>query len=75
MNLLEIRINAIEFVNDNSVHLRFNGSDVERQINISGYVSISIEEYATNAQLSQLRELIRQKVIERLEMAEGGNNE
>lgn len=73
MNPLEIRVNAIEFVNDNKVHIRFNGSDVERQINISGYVTVTVEEYEANSQMEQLKELVRAKVVERLNT--GGNDE
>jgi hypothetical protein len=73
MNNIEIRVQSIQFLDGEKAQLSFNGMDSERQINISGYVTVTVEEYEANSQMEQLKEFVRAKVVERLNT--GGNDE
>jgi hypothetical protein len=66
-------VQSIQFSDDDTARINFSGSDSDRQINISGYVAVSIEEYEENSQMEQLKGLVRAKVVERLNI--GGNDE
>ncbi|MDY7222093.1 hypothetical protein [Halalkalibacterium halodurans] len=72
MNNVEIRVQSIQFSDDNTARINFSGADSERQINISGYVAVTIEEYEANSQMELMKDLVRQKAVEHLN---GGNNE
>ncbi|AAU85102.1 hypothetical protein BCBBV1cgp55 [Bacillus phage BCASJ1c] len=64
---LEIRINSIQFVDDERVNVRFQGVDQEGQINLNGYVVATQMEYFQNAGMDPLKELVKQKIVERIE--------
>ncbi|KYG30416.1 hypothetical protein [Alkalihalobacillus trypoxylicola] len=68
---LNFRVTGVDFPYGNGevsgVRIRFNVTDSIGEINSSGRVSATMEEYATNSDLTALAGLARQKFIERLE--------
>lgn len=64
---LEIRVSTVQFQNDEIVHLRFNGLDAQGQINLNGYVITTENEYFANATRPAMTELVKNKIIERIE--------
>lgn len=73
---LELRVNGVDFSyssqeGEDVARVRFSVTDpVDGEINASGRVAISMEEYMINPSLSALAELTRTKLIERLEPKE-----
>lgn len=53
-----------------SVQVFFTGRNEDGSINISGYIPLSAEEYAGNESISNLTNLVKEKVIEKLSPAE-----
>lgn len=53
-----------------SVQVFFTGRNEDSSINISGYIPFSAEEYAGNESISNLTNLVKEKVIEKLSPAE-----
>ncbi|UOE96082.1 hypothetical protein [Alkalihalobacillus sp. LMS39] len=51
-----------------AVHVQFQGRDTERTINLNGYIPLTREEYVSNLALPELTQVIREKLIERLEI-------
>lgn len=51
-----------------SVTVHFQGKDEEKQINLSGRIPLTAEEYNGNAELDALKEKIRSKLVDRLEV-------
>ncbi|WP_096435912.1 hypothetical protein [Alteribacter populi] len=64
---LEIKVNSIQFVDDEKVHIRFQGIDHKREINLNGYVIASQEEYLQNVSREKMSGLVKEKIIERIE--------
>lgn len=50
-----------------SVHVQFQGRDPEGTINLNGYIPLTSEEYQGNEALPALKEVVRTKLIQRLE--------
>jgi hypothetical protein len=70
--MLEIQITAtnIRYAEGKvaAVHVQFQGRDPEQTINLNGYVPLTADEYQGNESLPVLTDVIRTKLIERLEM-------
>lgn len=64
---LEIRVSAVQFQSNEVVHLRFTGNDLQGQINLNGYVVTTEDEYFENATRPAMTELVKTKIIERIE--------
>ncbi|PAE84983.1 hypothetical protein CHH77_02375 [Shouchella clausii] len=70
---LDVRVSGVDFTYSNGngvidvVRLRFNVTDPLGEINASGRVQISKEEYLSNQDFAALAALARAKLIERLE--------
>lgn len=70
---LDVRVSGVDFTYSNGngvidvVRLRFNVTDPLGEINASGRVQISKEEYLSNQDFAALADLARAKLIERLE--------
>lgn len=63
---LEIQVSNVRFTND-VVQLHFRGVDEQGQINLSGYVVAEEEEYFQNASRPAMSELVKLKVVDRIE--------
>lgn len=48
------------------VQVYFNGQDEERTMNLNGHIPLTSEEYQGNEAVSALTDLVKQKVIEKL---------
>lgn len=66
---LEIQVNNIRFTND-VVQLHFRGVDEKSELNLSGYVVAEEEEYFQNASRPKMTELVKEKLIARIEGVE-----
>lgn len=66
---LEIQISNVRFTND-VVQLHFRGVDEKGQINLSGYVVAEEDEYFQNASRPAMGQLVKQKLITRIEGSE-----
>lgn len=70
--MLEIQITATNVRYSggevSAVHVSFQGRDPEQTINLSGYVPLTPEEYEGNESLTVLTGIIRNKLIERLQI-------
>ncbi|MBP1950305.1 hypothetical protein [Virgibacillus litoralis] len=74
---MEIKVSNVQFVTvknvgaatgeEQRVHVRFQGIDSEKEININGYVPATVEEYETNSSMDGLSTLVKKRLIERLE--------
>lgn len=53
----------------NTVQVYFSGATENHEINISGYVPLTSEEYQGNESIEKLTELVRQTIIEKLSPA------
>lgn len=51
-----------------SVHVQFQSRDPEGTINLSGYIPLTSEEYQGNESLTALKEVVRIKLIQRLQL-------
>ncbi|MDV2683796.1 hypothetical protein RYX56_05665 [Alkalihalophilus lindianensis] len=49
-----------------SVHVQFQARDPKSQINLSGYIPLEPEEYHGNEAMDSLRNVIKQKIIDRI---------
>ncbi|MFE0506771.1 hypothetical protein ACWF7H_17090 [Peribacillus butanolivorans] len=69
--MLEIQITAtnIGYTDGgvSAVHVQFQGNDPEQTINLNGYVPLTAEEYQGNEALSVLTEVVRTKLVNRLQ--------
>jgi hypothetical protein len=69
--MLELQITATNIrytdIGIAAVNVQFQSKDSEGTINLSGYIPLTPEEYLGNEALSSLTELVRTKLIERLE--------
>ncbi len=50
-----------------NVHVQFQGKDPEGTVNLNGYIPLTGEEYQGNESLTALKEVVRTKLIQRLE--------
>lgn len=67
---MEIKINNIQFVTageEDKVHIHFRGKDPENQLNLSGYVPVTVTEYENNMSVDGMEQLVKDKVLERLQ--------
>lgn len=70
---MEIKVSNIQFLTvgeEQKVHIHFRGIDPDNQLNLSGYVPATVEEYEADASVEGLQTLVRTKVLERLGSAE-----
>ncbi|MGY6209740.1 hypothetical protein ACXEO8_07160 [Cytobacillus firmus] len=51
-----------------SVHVQFQARDPEGAINLNGYIPLSGAEYQGNESLPALKEVVRVKLIQKLEL-------
>ncbi|MGG0284135.1 hypothetical protein ABEY41_03190 [Peribacillus butanolivorans] len=69
--MLEIQITAtnIRYADGgvSAVNVQFQSKDSEGTINLSGYIPLNSEEYQGNEALSALTEVVRTKLINRLQ--------
>ncbi|MBX9955443.1 hypothetical protein H7T43_11030 [Peribacillus simplex] len=69
--MLELQITAtnIRYTDSrvSAVNVQFQSKDSEGTINLSGYIPLTPDEYLGNEGLSSLTEVVRTKLIERLE--------
>ncbi|MEJ9231805.1 hypothetical protein LAV79_20525 [Peribacillus butanolivorans] len=69
--MLEIQITAtnIRYTDGgvSTVHVQFQSKDSEGAINLSGYIPLTPDEYLGHEALSSLKEVVRTKLIERLQ--------
>ncbi|WP_416149435.1 hypothetical protein ACM26V_00095 [Salipaludibacillus sp. HK11] len=65
---MEVQVRSINF--SDKIQVRFVYRDDNRDIDLSGHVTITEDEYETNAPLTTLAELVKQKVINKLESGE-----
>ncbi|MBD8589208.1 hypothetical protein IFT92_15510 [Peribacillus simplex] len=69
--MLELQITATNIrytdIGVAAVNVQFQSKDSEGTINLSGYIPLTPEEYLGNEALSSLTEVVRTKLIERLE--------
>ena len=54
----------------NAVQVYFSGATENHEINISGYVPLTAEEYQGNESIEKLTDIVRQTIIEKLSPAE-----
>lgn len=54
----------------NTVQVYFSGATENHEINISGYVPLTSQEYEGNESIEKLTEIVRQTIIEKLSPAE-----
>jgi hypothetical protein len=68
---LSIKVSNMSFVETPEgqlVHIRFSGQDSLQQINLNGYVPVTMAEFFANSTSPEdLAELVRVKVLERFE--------
>lgn len=68
---LDLRVSGVDFTYANGnidvIRLRFNVTDPTNEINASGRVQVSQEEYFSSQGLGALADLARAKLIERLD--------
>lgn len=66
---LSIKVSNMSFVETPEgqlVHIRFSGQDSLNQINLNGYVPVTMVEYfANSSSMDALAGLVREKVLER----------
>lgn len=71
---MDIQITAINirYVDGiaSSVHVHFQGKESEQVISLNGYVPLTTEEYSGNESLPLLTELIKTKLVTRLQVPE-----
>lgn len=66
------KIRNVDFLYDNEnnvskVHARYDGNTTSSNMNVSGFVELTVEEYMTNAaDLSALATLVKQKLTTEL---------
>lgn len=69
--MLELQITATNIrytdIGVAAVNVQFQSKDSEGTINLSGYIPLTPDEYLGNEALSSLTEVVRTKLIERLE--------
>lgn len=69
--MLELQITATNIrytdIGVSAVNVQFQSKDSEGTINLSGYIPLTPEEYLGNEALSSLTEVVRTKLIERLQ--------
>ena len=53
----------------NAVQVYFSASTENHEINISGYVPLTAEEYQANESIEKLTDIVRQTIIEKLSPA------
>jgi len=53
----------------NTVQVYFSGATENHEINISGYVPLTSQEYEGNESIEKLTEIVRQTIIEKLSPA------
>lgn len=70
MNVQITNIN-ISYVdsNINTVQVYFSATTENHEINISGYVPLTAEEYQGNESIEKLTELVRQTIVDKLSPA------
>ncbi len=51
-----------------SVHVQFQARDPEGAINLNGYIPLTGQEYQGNESLSALKEVVRVKLVQKLEL-------
>ncbi|NIK11201.1 hypothetical protein [Alkalibacillus almallahensis] len=69
INNMEIKVNNIQFVSsgeEEKVHIHFRGKDPENELNLSGYVPVTVTEYENNSSIDDMQQLVKDKVLERL---------
>ncbi|MED4080093.1 hypothetical protein P4637_08850 [Halalkalibacterium halodurans] len=73
---LEIRVGGTRFQDDGNIRVDFRGLDAKGEINLSGFTpSVTKEEFFACSSETDLQELVRQKIIARLESQETENTE
>ncbi|SNT42248.1 hypothetical protein SAMN05444672_12226 [Bacillus sp. OK838] len=69
--MLEIQITAtnIRYTDGgvSTVHVQFQSKDSEGAINLSGYIPLNADEYQGNEALTALTEVVRTRLINRLQ--------
>ncbi|WP_164670973.1 hypothetical protein [Virgibacillus doumboii] len=66
---MEINLGTIQFVTageEDLVHIHFRSVDSENQLNMNGYVPVTVAEYEADASVEGLKKLVKKKVLERL---------
>ncbi|PPA71900.1 hypothetical protein C4B60_00540 [Jeotgalibacillus proteolyticus] len=67
---LQIRVSNMQFVDVEEgqvVHVRFNATDAQQQINMNGYVVATTQEFFSSSTSSEgITELVRGKILARL---------
>jgi hypothetical protein len=73
---LEIRVGGTRFQDDGNIRVDFRGLDAKGEINLSGFTpSVTKEEFFACSSETDLQELVRQKIIARLQSQDDENTE
>ncbi|GAA5417913.1 hypothetical protein Pryu01_02991 [Paraliobacillus ryukyuensis] len=65
INITSVNMNYVNGAVDN-VRVNFRGNDDERTITVNGYIPLTPQEFNDNSTIDALRDIVRQKVSERI---------
>ncbi|SEB15687.1 hypothetical protein SAMN05421743_12131 [Thalassobacillus cyri] len=66
---MSIKVNNVQFVtveNEEKVHIHFRGMDPAGQLDLNGYIPVTVQDYEKDASLEGMSGLVKNKLMERL---------